>query len=307
MRMKEVCDRTGLTDRAVRLYIDSGLLSPEKEINYTGRRAIYFKEADVMRLEAIATLRKAGFAISDIKNMIDTPSDIPDIISSHRITVENEIAEKKSILELLSVTDNMKLGNIMEVAEILRNETKPKTLPKEDFFMNFKEIKQTLRGRIPSLAALIFMIIGVIYLIFLADKTAFYDILIKMGGGYDLIFNLRYDIPTIILIFVPGIMLIAAVIFDFIHIINGSRLLLVFALCSCILSALVLLILPAEITQRMFVFEFYTYRYSLMHKIYFETSASFDLFIKALKFMPCLISAVFIAVGIIREKKIIEK
>ena len=31
MRMKDVLKRTGLTDRAVRLYIDAGLLSPRQE------------------------------------------------------------------------------------------------------------------------------------------------------------------------------------------------------------------------------------------------------------------------------------
>ena len=36
MKMKEVLAQTGLTDRAVRLYIDNGLIAPDIEENYSG-------------------------------------------------------------------------------------------------------------------------------------------------------------------------------------------------------------------------------------------------------------------------------
>ena len=42
MKMKEVCEKTGLTDRAVRLYIENGLVSPKYNENYMGRRNIDF-------------------------------------------------------------------------------------------------------------------------------------------------------------------------------------------------------------------------------------------------------------------------
>ncbi len=63
MRMKDVLARTGLTDRAVRLYIENGLLSPRQESNYAGRKSIDFSEEDVETLEVIATLRKSGFSL----------------------------------------------------------------------------------------------------------------------------------------------------------------------------------------------------------------------------------------------------
>ncbi len=66
MRMKDVLARTGLTDRAVRLYIENGLLSPRQESNYAGRKSIEFSEEDVETLEVIATLRKSGFSLSPI-------------------------------------------------------------------------------------------------------------------------------------------------------------------------------------------------------------------------------------------------
>ena len=42
MKMKEVTEKTGLTDRAVRLYIDEGLALPNIEESYSGRKNIDF-------------------------------------------------------------------------------------------------------------------------------------------------------------------------------------------------------------------------------------------------------------------------
>jgi DNA-binding transcriptional MerR regulator len=67
MRMKDVLARTGLSDRAVRLYIENGLLSPRQDSSYAGRKSITFSEEDVEILEVIATLRRAGFSLSDIR------------------------------------------------------------------------------------------------------------------------------------------------------------------------------------------------------------------------------------------------
>ena len=63
MRMKDVLARTGLSERAVRLYIENGLLSPRQDSSYAGRKSITFSEEDVEALEVIATLRRAGFSL----------------------------------------------------------------------------------------------------------------------------------------------------------------------------------------------------------------------------------------------------
>lgn len=67
MKMKEVLERTGLTDRAVRLYIANELAAPECTRSYTGRNNYDFSEADVEALQKIALLRKADFSIEQIK------------------------------------------------------------------------------------------------------------------------------------------------------------------------------------------------------------------------------------------------
>lgn len=67
MKIKEVIAATGLTDRAIRLYIEHGLLLPDTKESYSGRRNIEFSPKDVEKLTAISTLRRAGFSIAQIK------------------------------------------------------------------------------------------------------------------------------------------------------------------------------------------------------------------------------------------------
>ena len=65
MKIKDVIEQTGLTDKAIRLYISNGLVAPSIEENYSGRKSIDFSEENVERLKNVALLRKAGFSIAD--------------------------------------------------------------------------------------------------------------------------------------------------------------------------------------------------------------------------------------------------
>ena len=67
MKIKQVIKETGLTDRAIRLYIENDLVKPECDENYNGRKSIDFSETDVANLKNIALLRKADFSIQEIK------------------------------------------------------------------------------------------------------------------------------------------------------------------------------------------------------------------------------------------------
>ena len=76
MKIKEVCERTGLTERTVRFYRQKGLISPRGEWR-NGREYSDFSEADVEMLAAIATLRELSFSIDEILTMQRTPGAIP--------------------------------------------------------------------------------------------------------------------------------------------------------------------------------------------------------------------------------------
>ena len=72
MKMREVCLRTGLTERTVRFYVEQGLLSPAREPR-NGRTYLTFSEADVALLDDLAAnypaIELRRFAISDSTTM----------------------------------------------------------------------------------------------------------------------------------------------------------------------------------------------------------------------------------------------
>ena len=88
MKMKDVLEQTGLTDRAVRLYIDNGLVTPNIEESYSGRKNINFSTEDVDRLRNIALLRKVGFSIPDIKVISDGGENAKTITDMIKISAQ---------------------------------------------------------------------------------------------------------------------------------------------------------------------------------------------------------------------------
>ena len=106
MKMKEVCQRTGLTDRTVRLYISYGLVFPNYSENYTGRKNYTFSEEDTNRLQQIAHLRRYGFSISDIKEILEVTRPIPEILNEHIDGLKKQIEKESAILAVLEKTAN---------------------------------------------------------------------------------------------------------------------------------------------------------------------------------------------------------
>lgn len=74
-KMKDVCQMTGLTEKAIRLYVEQKLVEPEIE-DGVHRKSYFFHENDIERLKDIAALRTDGFALADIKMMLEDPTNI---------------------------------------------------------------------------------------------------------------------------------------------------------------------------------------------------------------------------------------
>ena len=132
MKIKEVIEKTGLTDRAVRLYIDEGLALPNIEESYSGRKSIDFSESDVERLKNVALLRKAGFSIADIKSMVDDNSTAKDIIEKFIEQTENNIAHETKIVEKLKGISFDENVTIETICSSLSETVEEKEVPKED-------------------------------------------------------------------------------------------------------------------------------------------------------------------------------
>lgn len=105
MKIKNICARTGLTDRTVRFYMEKGLLAPES-YEQNGRTYYDFDEQDVMDLQAIISLRRAGFSVKDIYTMQKQPGKITEIIADHKNNLQGEVAGYQKILEKLDLLLN---------------------------------------------------------------------------------------------------------------------------------------------------------------------------------------------------------
>ncbi len=155
MKMKEVIEKTGLTDRAVRLYIDEGLAIPSIAESYSGRKSIDFSENDVERLKNVALLRKAGFSIADIKSIVDDNSTAKNIVEKFIEQTENNIAHETEIVEKLKGISFDEDVTIETICNSLSATVEEKEVPGEDMY--YKETKRFAKGFSISLIVLAVM------------------------------------------------------------------------------------------------------------------------------------------------------
>ncbi len=142
MKIKEVIKETGLTDRAIRLYMENDLIKPEYDENYNGRKSIEFSEKDVVQLKNIALLRKADFSIQQIKDLQSggetAQQTIKDYIkrTNEKIQFNTEIIEK---IGTLADEDNI---TIEIICEKLSTNLADEKVPVEDMELSPKEQKE---------------------------------------------------------------------------------------------------------------------------------------------------------------------
>ena len=119
MKIKAVCDLTGLTARTVRVYIDEQLIAPKFTENYLGRRSFEFSQSDIAALQNIATLRKYGFSINEIRNiLLDSQTSIA-IIENVKQRTQIQADEYRERLKALSRVESLKAYSVEELSEIL--------------------------------------------------------------------------------------------------------------------------------------------------------------------------------------------
>ena len=103
MKIKAVCEATGLTDRTIRFYIEEGLVTPKYQQNYLGRKTFDFSEEDVKTLESISIFRKYGFSVAEIKEIYEQPEKIISMAQQAKERLETDIAEDAKKIEILSL------------------------------------------------------------------------------------------------------------------------------------------------------------------------------------------------------------
>ncbi len=302
--MKEICERTGLTDRAVRLYIEEGLLAPREEVSYTGRRSLIFSEEDAAVLSAIAVLRRAEFSLSDIGLMQKSPERIGEILTAHRERLAEDIAVRQKILAALEEIGDPDGMDCRGLADAMARPASEKIIPKEDSTMRFQDVTQIVRRRIPSLVALLCLLIGGGGLFPCIIRTLFASIDVQMGGGY----QIRYAFSAAALgegwsLLLTMLCLIGGAVLCFCHIVTGRRGCLMAGGGLVLLAGVLLLVLPEPLNADLFFHEFLGYRFSVFWEIFGYTEAWFDVVIRALKFVPIIASLVCMGVGLAQRKE----
>ena len=115
MQIKKAALLSGLTERAVRLYEERGLITPE-HINKNGRDFREYSDADVEKLKTIASLRRALFTIEEIKEMEDYPSMIPEIVNSHRERMHIDFENLSYLVNHIDRVDETSVSTTEELA-----------------------------------------------------------------------------------------------------------------------------------------------------------------------------------------------
>lgn len=143
LKIKEVIEETGLTDRAIRLYIDEGLVLPSIEESYSGRKSIDFSAEDVSRLNNIALLRKAGFSIPEIKSIAEDKDSAKKIIEAFIEQTEQNIRHDTEVVEKLKSISSDEDITLETICESLSETVIENEVPQED--MKPRSASETLR------------------------------------------------------------------------------------------------------------------------------------------------------------------
>ena len=165
MKIKAVCEQTGLTDRTIRYYIEEGLISPFYTENYLGRKNFNFSEADVAMLKDIAILRKFGFSIAEIKQLSQHPEETVSIIQRLQARKQQDVDDELSMLSVLKQLDAEKTHTISELSDALATPVHPATLPDGDTKAGTKQalvsLTRSLLAGIIGFLPLIFLLINI--------------------------------------------------------------------------------------------------------------------------------------------------
>lgn len=99
MKMKEVMEKTGLTRKTVLFYEEQGLFTPQITC-MNGREYREYDKTHIELLRSIATLRKSGFSIDEIRRMQASDAAVQPIFTEY----SQRLTQQKQELDQLFLT-----------------------------------------------------------------------------------------------------------------------------------------------------------------------------------------------------------
>lgn len=156
MKIKEVIEQTGLTDRAIRLYISNGLITPVSQRSYTGRNSYDFTEEDINQLKRIALLRKADFSLEQIRILQQGGEPVREMLAEYLAEKQEHLNRNQKILAALQTISPETAPNIDTVCEVILEGFQSEPMPKGDLKPTDKERLETWFVRLLTCPVLFF-------------------------------------------------------------------------------------------------------------------------------------------------------
>lgn len=156
MKIKAVIAKTGLTDRAIRLYIENGLVTPENEKSYNGRNNYNFTQTDIEHFEQIALLRKADFSLEQIKTLKSGGKSAKEVLIAYLATKKESVVAGQKIVDALKDIPQQETVTIDYVCEKIKASFENTPLPDADRKATKGELLEKWLMRIPAIIFLAF-------------------------------------------------------------------------------------------------------------------------------------------------------
>lgn len=193
MKIKSVCELTGLTDRTIRYYIEEKLISPVYTENYLGRKTYNFSEKDIKDLNDIAVLRKFDFTLEEIKSVINDAEASKEILSNVKGRTAQAVLDGQSKLSVLSQISTEKTYTVAELAEELSKAS-----------VDLPEHKETIKSSIVKTVLSILKTIVIFAIVWLPIVLSLFVVTISLNDYHYPVFEPTMIALTIVS-FLPSI------------------------------------------------------------------------------------------------------
>ena len=187
MKIKHVMEKTGLTDRAIRLYIENELVKPEYDESYNGRKSIDFSENDVEQLKNIALLRKADFSIQEIKALQMGGETAQQTVKEYINRTNEKIQLSCEIIEKIGALADEENITVEIICEKLSSNLANEQVPTEDMELSPKEQKEKH----------VFTVISVIGMVLSCGSMILILLLVVFGFHYKYTEFVPYDLDFV--------------------------------------------------------------------------------------------------------------
>lgn len=137
MKIKEACKATGLTEKAVRYYVENGLVTPDE---YTMRGRVYreYSEDDVRLLKSVSTLRRIGMSVESIKKIENGGAS--EVMQGYIKDLGTELERKQRLLASLSEQDYSRISGAGALAELVEVSMRAEPAPPDFSQLNDPEL-----------------------------------------------------------------------------------------------------------------------------------------------------------------------